>query len=104
MLVGREAEQRVLDSLLDSARSERSAVLVVRGPPGIGKTALLEYAAEAAGDMKVLRCTGIEAEHELPFAGVHQLVRPCLGLIDRLPPPQAAALNSAFGVSLDGVD
>jgi DNA-binding CsgD family transcriptional regulator len=104
MLVGREAEQRALDSLLNSARDEHSAVLVLRGAPGIGKTALLEYAERQAGDMKVLRCVGIEAEHELPFAGLHQLVRPCLGLIDGLPPPQAAALRSAFGLSLDGVE
>ena len=79
MLVGRLAEQRELDRLLESAREERSAVLVLRGEPGIGKTALLEYAEAQAGDMKVLRCVGIEAEHELPFAGMHQLVRPCLG-------------------------
>jgi DNA-binding CsgD family transcriptional regulator len=104
MLVGREAEQRELDSLLESARKERSAVLVLRGAPGIGKTALLDYAQEQAADMRVLRCVGIESEHELPFAGLHQLVRPCLGLVDRLPAPQAAALNSAFGLSLDGVE
>src|SRR5262245_15780716 len=104
MLVGREAEQRELDSLLASAREERSAVLVLRGEPGIGKSALLEYAEEQAGGMKVLRCVGIEAEHELPFAGMHQLVRPCLDLIERLPAPQAAALQSALGLSSDGVE
>jgi DNA-binding CsgD family transcriptional regulator len=104
MLVGRLAEQRELDTLLESAREERSAVLVLRGEAGIGKTALLEYAEAHAGDMKVLRCVGIEAEHELPFAGLQRLVRPCLDLIERLPAPQAAALNSALGLSLDGVD
>src|SRR5919204_3576066 len=103
MLVGREAEQRALDALLQSARDERSAALVLRGEPGIGKTALLDYAAARAADMKVLRCVGIEAEHELPFAGMHQLVRPCLGLVDRLPAPQAAALRGALGLSFDGV-
>jgi DNA-binding CsgD family transcriptional regulator/tetratricopeptide (TPR) repeat protein len=103
MLVGREAEQRALDALLQSARDERSAALVLRGEPGIGKTALLAYAAEHAHDMRVLRCVGIEAEHELPFAGMHQLVRPCLDLVDRLPAPQAAALRSALGLSFDGV-
>src|ERR671937_712122 len=104
MLVGREAEQRALDALLQSARAERSAALVLRGEPGIGKTALLAYATESAHDMRVLRCTGIEAEHELPFAGMHQLVRPCLDLVDRLPGPQAAALRSALGLSFDGVN
>ena len=72
MLVGRLAEQRELDSLLESAREERSAVLVLRGEAGIGKTALLEYAEAQAGDMRVLRCVGIEAEHELPFAGLQR--------------------------------
>jgi DNA-binding CsgD family transcriptional regulator len=76
--------------------------LVLRGEPGIGKTALLEYAADAARDMTVLRCVGIEAEHELPFAGMHQLVRPCLDLVERLPAPQAAALRGALGLSFDG--
>jgi hypothetical protein len=104
MLVGREAEQRALDALLHSAREERSAALVLRGEPGIGKTALLSYAVDRAADMRVLRCVGIEAEHELPFAGMHQLVRPCLDLVDRLPDPQAAALRSALGLSFDGVN
>ena len=52
----------------------------------------------------MLRCTGIEAEHELAFAGMHQLARPCLDLIDRLPPPQAAALRGALGLSDDAVE
>src|SRR5512133_3092776 len=103
MLVGRESERSVLDALLQSARSERSAVLVLRGEPGIGKSALLEYAVDSARDMTVLRCVGIEAEHELPFAGVHQLVRPCLDLVERLPAPQAAALRAALGLSFDAV-
>ena len=103
MLVGREVERRELDSLLSRARDEQSSVLVLRGEPGIGKTALLDYAASAAKDMRVLRCVGIEAEHELPFAGIHQLVRPCLELVDRLPAPQAAALQAALGLSAEGV-
>jgi DNA-binding CsgD family transcriptional regulator len=104
MLVGREHEQRALDALLQSAREERSAALVLRGEPGIGKTALLGYAAGRATDMRILRCVGIEAEHELPFAGMHQLIRPCLDLVDRLPAPQAAALRAALGMSFDGVN
>jgi DNA-binding CsgD family transcriptional regulator len=104
MLVGREHEQRALDALLESARDERSAALVLRGEPGIGKTALLGYAADRASDMRILRCVGIEAEHELPFAGMHQLIRTCLDLVDRLPAPQAAALRAALGLSFDGVN
>ena len=85
MLLGREAEQRVVDELLQTARGGRSAVLVLRGEPGIGKTTLLDYAERSAGDMTVLRCAGIQAEHEFPFAGLQQLLRPYLGLLDRLP-------------------
>src|SRR5689334_13626786 len=102
MLVGRSRQQRELDSLLECARRERSAVLVVRGEPGVGKTTLLDYAYDQAQGMRVLRCAGIEAEHELPFAGLQQLLRPCQELIERLPAPQAAALNGAFGLSFDG--
>jgi DNA-binding CsgD family transcriptional regulator len=104
VLLGREAEQRVVDELLQSARTGRSAILVLRGEPGIGKTALLGYAQSSAEGMTVLRSVGIEAEHELPFAGLHQLLRPCLGLLDRLPPPQATALRGAFGLSFDPVE
>ena len=76
----------------------RSAVLVLRGEPGIGKSALLEYAAERAEGRRVLRATGVEWEMELPFAGLHQL---CAGLLDglgRLPAPQRDALATAFGL------
>lgn len=103
MLVGRDHEQQVVHELLDAARGGRSAVLVVRGEPGIGKTALLGYAEERADGMTVLRSVGIEAEHELPFAGLHQLMLPCLDLMDRLPAPQAAALQGAFGLGFEQV-
>jgi DNA-binding CsgD family transcriptional regulator len=103
MLLGREAEQLVIDELLRSARTGRSAALVLRGDPGIGKTALLSYAESRAEGMTVLRSVGIEAEHELPFAGLHQLVRPFLGLVERLPMPQQTALRGAFGLSFEPV-
>jgi DNA-binding CsgD family transcriptional regulator len=103
MLLGRETEQRIVDGLLQTARAGRSAVLVLRGEPGIGKTTLLSYAQSSAAGMKVLCSVGIEAEHELPFAGLHQLVRPCLPLLERLPPPQAAAVRGAFGIGFDPV-
>ncbi|HUJ35136.1 MAG TPA: ATP-binding protein [Solirubrobacteraceae bacterium] len=103
MLVGRDAERRILDELLEAARDGHSATLVVGGETGIGKTALLNHAELGAAGMTVLRSVGIESEHELPFAGLHQLVRPCLGLVDRLPAPQAAALRGAFGIGFDQV-
>jgi hypothetical protein len=80
MLLGRASEQRRLDELIDSARGGRSAVLLLRDEPSIGKTALREYALQRATDMAVLRAVGIESEHELGFAGLRQLLRPCLAL------------------------
>ncbi|MEU3459499.1 AAA family ATPase [Streptomyces sp. NPDC006733] len=100
-LRGRAAEQRVLDALLDGAAAGRSGVLVVRGEPGIGKTALLGYAEDQARHrhrVAVVRTTGIETEAEIPFASLHLLLRPALDRIDALPEPQAAALRAAFGL------
>lgn len=100
-LRGRAAEQGVLDALLEGASAGRSGVLVVRGEPGIGKTALLGYAEDRARRMHriaVVRTTGIETEAEIPFASLHLLLRPALDRIDVLPGPQAAALKAAFGM------
>ncbi|GAA2215945.1 LuxR family transcriptional regulator [Nonomuraea monospora] len=85
--------------LLDQARAGRSGVLVLRGEPGIGKTALLSYAAERAPDMTVLRGLGIETEADLPYASLHLLLRGRLDRLDALPEPQAVALASALGLS-----
>ena len=104
MLYGRDEERAQIDRLLDAARSSKSGALVVRGEPGIGKTALLEDARERAEDMSVLSARGVETEAELPFAALHQLIRPGLDLIDRLPPPQAAALRGALGLGEGGAD
>ena len=98
MLVGRSAEQATLDRLLEGGRDGRSAALVLRGEPGVGKTTLLAYAAEQADGMRVLRATGIETESELAFAALHQLLARDLDRFDALPAPQAAALRGAFGL------
>src|SRR5665213_4284771 len=76
MLRGRRAECLELDRLLEAMDAGRSAVLVLRGEAGIGKTALLEYAAEHAEGFRVLHAVGVESEMELPFAGLHQLCAP----------------------------
>ena len=78
--------------MLDAARSGRGATLLVTGPPGLGKSALLEAAIEGAADFDVLRTTGIEAESELPFASLHALLTPLLGRVRELPEHQRAAL------------
>lgn len=98
MLTGREAEQGRIDQLLQRAAAGSSGVLVLLGDPGIGKTALLEYAASRAGPMRVLRTTGIEAENELGFAGLYSLLHPVADYLKGLPEPQAAALRSALGL------
>src|SRR5437879_3587232 len=98
MLLGRIEERAALDRLLDVVRSGLSATLVLRGEPGIGKTALLEYAAESAPDLRILRLTGVEPEVELDYAGLHRLLRPLLSLLDRLPRPQRDALGAALGL------
>jgi len=74
-------------------------VLVLRGEAGIGKTALVEYAAERGKGCRALRAVGVESEMELPFAGLHQLCSPLFDGLERLPPPQREALGTAFGLS-----
>src|SRR5215218_7048286 len=79
MLYGRDAERARIGELLAAARESRSGALVLRGEAGIGKSALLEDAHEQAADMHVLSARGVESESELPFAALHQLLRPALG-------------------------
>ena len=98
MLQGRKRECEVLDRLLDEARTGRSGALVVCGEPGIGKTALLDYAIESATDFWVVRAVGVESEMELAFGALQQLCAPLLDLLERIPNPQRDALNTAFGL------
>ncbi|HET9737874.1 MAG TPA: AAA family ATPase [Solirubrobacteraceae bacterium] len=97
MLTGRTAECALLDRRLAAAHTGQSAVLVLRGEPGVGKTALLGYVAERAEGCRVVRALGVEAEMELPFAGLQQLCMPLLDGLERLPPPQRAVLDTALG-------
>ena len=98
-LLGRQREREVLDPLLRAARGGDGAVVVVHGEAGVGKTALLEYAVEAAPEFRVIRTAGVEGEMELPFAALQQLCAPVLGLMERLPEPQREALAVGFGLS-----
>jgi tetratricopeptide (TPR) repeat protein len=97
-LRGRRAECGVLDGLLEGVRGGRSAVLVVRGEAGVGKTALLDYAIESAPDLHFARAAGVESEMELAFAGLHQLCGPMLDRLGQLPGPQRDALRIAFAL------
>jgi DNA-binding CsgD family transcriptional regulator len=102
MLRGRRQQCSVLDGLLADVRAGPSRVLVMRGEAGIGKTALLGYAAETAQDFRVARAGGVESEMELPFAALHQLCGPMLDRLDRLPGPQLEALGVVFGLRSGG--
>src|SRR3954466_15149957 len=99
VLLGRAAERELLDRLLENIRAGQSAVLVLRGEAGVGKTALLHYCARQASGFRVARIAGVESEMELPFAGLHQLCAPMLDRLDALPEPQQAALGVALGLS-----
>src|SRR5580693_4503243 len=98
-LTDRRGERGVLDQLIDAVRAGGSRVLVVRGEPGVGKSALLDYLAGRAGGCRVVRAAGVEAEMELAFAGLHQLLAPVLDRLEGLPGPQQEALRTAFGLS-----
>ena len=100
-LYGRERELDVVADLIGGLGRGVGGALAVSGEAGIGKSALLAAAARLAADSgaRVLSATGIQAEARLPFAGLHQLLRPVLSLAERLPPRQRAALLSAFGMA-----
>jgi len=98
VLLGRDEERARLDGLIVRARSGGSAALIVHGEPGIGKTAVLDSTAGAARDFRLLRVQPLEAESELAFAGLSDLVRPILHLLDRIPEPQQAALAGALAL------
>ncbi len=99
-IFGRERELSQLYGLVDRVQ-ERGAALLVRGEEGIGKSTLLAAAGRRAEDvgMQVLHATGVQSETQLPFAGLHQLMLPVLGEVDRLPAPQRTALLAAFGMT-----
>src|SRR5215216_3272201 len=98
-LTARRSECDVLDRVIEAVRAGESRALVVRGEPGVGKTALLEYLVEQASGCRVLRAAGVQSEMELAFAGLHRLCAPILDRVERLPVPQREALRTAFGVS-----
>ena len=97
MLWGRASESARLDALFADAAAGRGGVVVVRGEPGVGKSALLSDASSRAAGARVLWTQGIESESPLAFAALHRLLRPVLPYLDRLPAPQARALRGAFG-------
>ena len=98
MLVGRVLERQQIDQALTQARSGTTATLALVGEPGIGKTALLDYAAERAAGLQLLRARGIESEAQIPFGSLLELIRPALTMLETIPEPQAAALEGALAL------
>ena len=98
MLLGRDQERHEIEQALAQARSGASAALALVGEPGIGKTALLDYAAERATGMRVLRARGIPSEAQIPFGSLLELLRPALAMLDAIPEPQAVALEGALAL------
>src|SRR5215468_2580003 len=99
LLLGRDTECAAIGRLLEDARAGIGGALVVRGEAGIGKSALLEYARQRAAPMTVLSAVGVEAESDLAFAGLHELLRPVLGYLGELPETQSQALAGALGLA-----
>jgi DNA-binding CsgD family transcriptional regulator len=97
-LLGRERQRAALERLLEAARGGHGGVLVAHGEPGVGKTALLDYAAEVGRELRVLQTVGVEGEMELPYAALQQLCSPILDRSERLSDPQRDALGVAFGL------
>jgi DNA-binding CsgD family transcriptional regulator len=97
VLAGRDRERVAVAALIDQARASRGAALVLRGLPGVGKSALIDDAVSTAEGLLVLRTSGIESESPLAFAALQRLLRPVMDLVEPLPLPQAAALRAAFG-------
>src|SRR6185437_4998796 len=99
-LYGRASELATIDEVVVDASSGRSRALVLQGPAGIGKSALLGYAAAAgtAAGVRVLRCRGVESEAELAFAALHQLLPSGLVDFEALPDSQLRVLRGALGM------
>src|SRR5580704_10680774 len=99
VLHDRRDERETLERLLAAVRGGQSRVLVVCGEPGVGKTALLDFAINSASGFRVARAVGVESEMELAFAALQQLCAAMLDKLGGLPDPQRAALGVAFGLT-----
>ncbi|MEO3930525.1 AAA family ATPase [Micromonosporaceae bacterium B7E4] len=103
MLYGRSAENSALDQVIVRARDGSGGAVVLRGEPGVGKTALLDATAARGGAMRVLRTTGVEPESGLAFAALHQMLWPVTNSLDALPEPQRDAVSGALGLAAGSV-
>ena len=104
VLHGRDVELARLALVIEDARDGMAGSIVVYGEPGVGKSALLAEVLSTVRDVRVLRTQGLESESPLAFAALHRLLRPVLGLVERLPAPQARALEVVFGQKMGTVE
>ena len=94
----RVPERGRIERLLKGARDGQAGSLLLVGEPGIGKTTLLDHAVAHAKGMRHLHARGVEQESDLPYAGLHELLRPVLDHIDGLTDSQAEALRRALAL------
>lgn len=99
MLHGREAELEMITNVLHNARGGDGEALIVRGEPGAGMTALLDHVADAASDMRILRCAGSESEMRFPCAALHTMLASNADRLDTVPAAQLATLRSVFDLT-----
>ena len=98
MLLDRAPERQKLEQMVQGAYQGMSGAIVIQGEAGMGKTALLDYAASIADGMSIFRIAGVEAESTFAFAALHRLLLPTVDQLDSLPGPQRDALGAAFGI------
>lgn len=103
MLHGRTEELATLTTVVESARGGRAAAIVVRGEAGVGKSALVDELTSQNEDVQVLKTRGVESEVDFTFGGLYELLRPAMPRIHRLPPGQASAMRTAFGLEAGAV-
>ena len=100
-LVGRADERAAIDALLRDAERGTAGALLFRGPPGIGKSALVDYAIEVASGFRVVHVVGVESEMGFGYAAIHQLALLLHDCIDALADPQRTVLDAVLGVSAE---
>ena len=96
-LLGRERHQRALAGLISNARNGRSGSILIRGEPGIGKTALLRDVTSRAAGVQHVQLVGFEAESSVAFSGLQRLVAPLDRHVAALPHQHRQALLVATG-------
>jgi predicted ATPase len=97
-LVDRQPERELLEGVLASLRNPVGATIVLAGEPGIGKTSLLDFAAQHAADLTVVRVRGVEPEAEYCYATLYQAISSFLIELRKMPEPQRESLASVFGL------